>query len=217
MKEYQAPLTLAETLYQQLKKAIAEGDLKPGQRLHEKEIAEKFKVSVTPVREAFLRLAAEKYLISDARHEILVNRHTIAEAMDLYEIIRILDLHATKKVLKTLTTEQISRLKEMTEELGAFYQTKNLQGYLEQNLKIHDAIWQACENKALYETLTQTLEKVAVFRKYNNFMLFPDHHSLDKSYQYHLKLIELLEHKNETELESLIRTHWGEDLAGNKD
>jgi DNA-binding GntR family transcriptional regulator len=215
MNEYDVPRTLTETIYLKLKSAISEGELKPGQRLHEKDIAAKFKVSVTPVREAFLRLSAEKFLINIARHEVLVNTHTNEEAMELYEIIRILDLYVVQKSIETITQVQIDSLKKLTQELGVHFKTRNLQEYLKLNLKIHDAIWRTCKNKALYETLNQTMEKIAVFRRYNNFMLFPNHDSLIKSYKDHIKLIQLIEQKNLKELEKLIRAHWGEEFDRN--
>jgi DNA-binding GntR family transcriptional regulator len=55
-KRYERPATLSESIYVHLKKAIIEGSLKPGQRLLEKEFAELFKASTTPIREAFQKL-----------------------------------------------------------------------------------------------------------------------------------------------------------------
>ena len=51
-------LTLAESLRQRLEGAIAAGHLEPGSRLDEQEIAQRFGVSRTPVREAFRLMAA---------------------------------------------------------------------------------------------------------------------------------------------------------------
>ncbi len=50
--------TLGEKIYESLRRAIIRGDLKPGQRVTERELAQQLNVSTTPVREAFRRLAA---------------------------------------------------------------------------------------------------------------------------------------------------------------
>lgn len=210
MEEYQAPATLMETIYLHLKKALSKGDLKPGQRLHEKIIAEKFKVSVTPVRAALVRLTAEKYLINNARHEVLVNTHSYPETLDLYELIRVLDFYAVKKVLKDLTKDQLLCLKEMTRELGQYYRSRNFPEYMNQNLKIHNEIWKQCRNAALYETLSTKTERLYFFRKNIDYSHFPDHASFKKSYKDHLRLIGLLEKRDLPELELLIQSHWGE-------
>jgi len=83
--DFQVPATLSETIYQSLKKALIDGEIKPGQRLQEKEIAALFNTSSTPVREAFFRLAAEKYLVINARKEVLAQDTTLEEVRELYE------------------------------------------------------------------------------------------------------------------------------------
>ncbi|MCK7468567.1 MAG: GntR family transcriptional regulator [Desulfosudis oleivorans] len=58
--DFQTPATLSETIYLALKKAMIDGEIKPGQRLQEKEIAALFSTSSTPVREAFFRLVGRE-------------------------------------------------------------------------------------------------------------------------------------------------------------
>jgi len=55
---YTMPETLGQSIYNCLKKAILENKIKPNQKINEKEIADSFKVSRTPVREALVRLEA---------------------------------------------------------------------------------------------------------------------------------------------------------------
>lgn len=217
MKPFAAPLTLTETIYQHLKQSIADGVIQPGQRLQEKEIAEKFQISVTPVREAFLRLSAEGYLVNSARHEVLVSSHSAAEAMDLYEIVRVLDLHILKRYIKAVTAEQINELKKMTAELGRYFEENDNQKYMLQNFAIHDRIWQAYENKAMYNMLAEITEKINVFRLHNHVMPFSDPTSFKKSYADHLKLVECIEKKDLKNLKALVLSHWGEELIPKTD
>ena len=210
--DFQVPATLSETIYQSLKKALIEGEIKPGQRLQEKEIAALFNTSSTPVREAFFRLAAEKYLVINARKEVLAQDTTLEEVRELYEIVRALDIFALGKALDAMSDEDIGALRAMTDELGRFHDADDHQSYLEQNLRIHDTIWRRCCSTALYETLSDLMAKISIFRPKKDFVPFADPPSLEKSYRDHLEILRLIESRDMTGLEKLIEAHWGEEF-----
>jgi len=107
-KSPELPSTISETIYKYLKNSIIEGELEPNQRVQEREIAELFKVSTTPVREAFQRLAAEKNLVINARKEVVVASLTLEEIDELFEIVRLLEAFALKKALSRLTDDDIA-------------------------------------------------------------------------------------------------------------
>ncbi len=212
-KTLELPRTISETIYLHLKKAIVSGELKPGQRVQEKDIAARFNVSSTPVREAFFRLAAERYLAINARKEVLVQGASIEEVRELYEVVRALDLYAVKKIAGTLAEGDVHMLEAMTRKLGECYDANDHQRYLEQNLKIHDWLWRANGNASLHETLTQLMEKIAIYRKSNGFSPFADQKSLDKSYADHVGILNALERGDRAALESIISSHWGEEFS----
>ncbi len=212
-KTLELPRTISETIYLHLKKAIVSGELKPGQRVQEKDIAALFNVSSTPVREAFFRLAAERYLAINARKEVLVQGASIEEVRELYEVVRALDLYAVKKLAGTLAEGDIRTLQTMTRKLGEYYEANDHQRYLEQNLRIHDWLWRANGNASLHETLTQLMEKIAIYRKSNGFSPFADQKALDKSYADHVGILNALERGDRAALESIISSHWGEEFS----
>jgi DNA-binding GntR family transcriptional regulator len=209
---FKVPATLSETIYQSLKKAIIEGQIKPGQRLQEKEIAALYNTSSTPVREAFFRLAAEKYLVISARKEVLVQDTTLEEVRELYEIVRVLDILALRKALGRMTDQDIDGLRAMTEELGRFHDADDHQRYLEQNLRIHDAVWRLCGSRSLYETLSDLMAKIAIYRRKTDFSPFADPPALEKSYRDHREIFRLIERRDMDRLEKLIEAHWGEEF-----
>lgn len=133
-KTFNLPSTITETIYRYLKNAIIEGELKPSQRLQEKEIAELFHVSTTPVREAFQRLFAEKYIIINARKDVIVSPTTLEEIKELFEVVRVLDALASKKAIKRLSDKDIAKLKKMTQKLASLYNQKKINDYVRENL-----------------------------------------------------------------------------------
>jgi DNA-binding GntR family transcriptional regulator len=212
-KTLELPRTISETIYLHLKKAIVSGELKPGQRVQEKDIAALFNVSSTPVREAFFRLAAEKYLAINARKEVLVQGASTEEVRELYEVVRALDLYAVKKLAGALAEGDVRTLQSMTRKLGEYYEANDHQRYLEQNLRIHDWLWRAYGNASLHQTLTQLMEKIAIYRKSKGFSPFADPKALDKSYADHVGIQDALERGDRAALESIISSHWGEEFS----
>lgn len=210
--DFQVPATLSETIYQSLKKALIDGEIKPGQRLQEKEIAALFNTSSTPVREAFFRLAAEKYLVINARKEVLVQDTTQEEVRELYEIVRALDILALRKALARMTDDDVDELRQMTGELGRFHDAADHMSYLEQNLRIHDRIWSHCGSAALYETLTELMAKIAIYRRKTDFSPFADPPALKKSFRDHREIFRLIKDRDMDGLEKLIKAHWGEEF-----
>ena len=210
---FQVPATLSQTIYQSLKKAIIDGELKPGQRIQEKEIAALYNTSSTPVREAFFRLAAEKYLVISARKEVLVQDTSQEEVRELYEIVRILDILALRKSLVRMGDADVEELRAMTDELGRLYSSGGHQSYLDQNLRIHDRIWSHCGSASLYRTLSDLMAKIAIYRRKVDFAPFSDPPALEKSYRDHCEIFRLVELRDIDALEKLVEAHWGEEFS----
>lgn len=207
------PATITETIYAYLKNAIIQGKLRPGHRLQEKNFAELFHVSTTPVREAFQRLFAERYIIINARKDVVVAKATREEIREFFEVVRALDALASKKAVRKLTAKDIVELKRMTGRLGQFYSQKKISDYVAQNLKIHYKIWKACGNEFLYQSLMRMAEKYTFYGNQLFFVIFAqqaeERSFLDSSYQDHIRLMQALEKRDSQEVERLLLSHWG--------
>lgn len=219
-KIFELPITISETIYKYLKKAIIEGELRPNQRIQEKEMAELFNASTTPVREAFQRLSAEKYIIINARKEVVIASATLEEIKELFEVVRVLDTFATKKAMKKLTDKDIAELKKITKKLGNCYKQKKIHSYVKENLKIHDKLWKACGNKFLYQSLLNLAEKTTF---YGNQVFFLTNKStnnpslFNKSYKDHHDLMGAIEKKDSNAVEKILLSHWGKGFLGKED
>ncbi len=211
-KPIELPSTFSQAIYDFLKKAIIRGDYKPGQRIQEKEIATAFAVSSTPVREAFFRLASEKYLVISARKEVLVHKVTREEICELYEAVKALDCHAMRKALDGLTAEELDKLKLMTRRLEELCRCGDHMKYMDLNIKIHDRVWQGCRNQFIYETLCQLMEKISIFRKHNDYYPFSQPAIMAKSLRDHLRIQDALERRDMASLQKVMENHWGDEF-----
>jgi len=213
-KNLKPPMTISETIFQYVKKSIIKGELKPNQRLHEKEIAKIYGVSTTPVREAFQRLSAEKYVILNARKEVIVAELSSEQIKELYEIIRVLDVFSSKKALENITDKDISELKKKTDKLSEFYKKKNIQSYIKQSTKIHEILWKNCGNELIYRSLVDLMEKATAFGDIvtSDFLSIP--HYFERSYKDHIELMAAVENRDVAEVEKILSSHWGKDFYG---
>jgi len=213
-KSIKPPITITETIFQYLKKSIINGEFKPNQRLHEKEIAEIFSVSTTPVREAFQRLSAEKYVVLNARKEVIVAELSLKQIKELYEIIRVLDVFSAKKALENITDKDISELKKKTDKLSEFYKKKKIQSYIKQSTRIHEILWKNCGNELIYRSLVDLMEKATAFGDIvtSDFLSIPLY--FEKSCKDHIELMAAVENRDAAKVEKILCSHWGKDYYG---
>jgi len=216
-KPYERPATLSESIYGYLKKAIIEGDLRPGQRLMEKEFAELFKASTTPVREAFQKLSVEKYIVINSRKDVTVATVTRKEIAELFEVVRVLDALAARGAISKLSEDDVAELRKMTSRLGDFHRQKKVYEYVVENMKIHDRMWRVCGNEYLYQCLSTSAEKY-VFLSNHLFSLGKGSTErpsfFERSFKDHLDLMEAIEKRDTLAAEKILLSHWGKGFLG---
>ena len=219
-KPYERPATLSESIYGHLKKAIIEGSLRPGQRLMEKEFAELFKASTTPVREAFQKLSAEKYIVINSRKDVTVAAVTRKEIAELFDVVRVLDALAAKRAIPNLSAGDLTELRRMTTRMGDFHRQNRVNEYVVENMRIHDRLWRACGSEYLYQCLSTSADKY-VFLSNHLFSLGKGSTErpsfFERSLQDHLDLMDALEKKDTPTAEKILLSHWGKGFLGEED
>ena len=118
--KYPPPRTMSEFIYNNLKEDIMNNEIKANQRINEKEIAEAFHVSRTPVREAVLRLAAEGFVQIDSYRRAIVKEVTFEELSEIIQVLGALDRLAMELAIENLTTKEIKKLEEITKKMEKY-------------------------------------------------------------------------------------------------
>jgi DNA-binding GntR family transcriptional regulator len=80
-------LSKSGSAYEHLKRLIVEGQLRPGRRLSPNDLAGEFQISITPVRDALVRLHAEGYVGGEAGRGYFTKPFTVEEQHDLWQIL----------------------------------------------------------------------------------------------------------------------------------
>ena len=104
MNEY---LPLRDVVFNTLRKAILRGELKPGERLMEIQLANKLGVSRTPIREAIRKLELEGLVLMIPRKGAEVAQITEKNMQDVLEVRKALEELSVQLACERITPEQV--------------------------------------------------------------------------------------------------------------
>ncbi len=105
-------LTLREKILETIREAIISGALKPGEKVAEPELAERFGISRTPIREAFRQLESEGYLTVSPRKGAVVVSFSQKDVEEFYAIKSILEGYAARRACENLSDKEIDKTAE---------------------------------------------------------------------------------------------------------
>jgi DNA-binding GntR family transcriptional regulator len=157
--------TLAGELRQQLADEIVRGVLPPGAALDETEIARRFQVSRTPVREAIRQLAVSGLIESRAHRGSIVARPSNEQLIGMFEAMAELEALCAKIAAERMTTAERSALEAAHEELRLLVRYGNPQRYHEINEAFHSTIYSGAHNEYLAQLTQATRVRVRPFRR----------------------------------------------------
>lgn len=176
--------TITDTLIDELREEIRAGKIKPGSRLRQLEVAERFGVSSTPVREAFAALEREGLLVSSPHRGVIVFRPTVKDLQETYDIRIPLEAAATEKAVENMTEDDLEALEDLLEQMSA--STTQPAQYNRLNLKFHQLIYSASQRPRLEKLIGELRESSAAYlRLYST--LAP---TADQTQQEHERVVE---------------------------
>ena len=161
MNEY---LPLRDVVFNTLRQAILRGELKPGERLMEIQLANKLGVSRTPIREAIRKLELEGLVLMIPRKGAEVAEITEKSLRDVLEVRRALEELAVELVCEKITDEQIQDLKDAAEEFKESLKDGDITRIAEAAVKFHDVIYMATDNQKLIQLLNNLREQMYRYR-----------------------------------------------------
>lgn len=155
---------LREVIFTTLREAIIVGELKPGERLMEVQLAEKMGVSRTPVREAIRKLELEGLVDMIPRKGAHVAELSVKNIMDVLEVRASLDGLATMLAAARMTQEELKELKHVYTQFVTYTEKENLQGSIKKDVEFHDIIYRSSRNEKLIQIASNLREQVHRFR-----------------------------------------------------
>ena len=156
--------TLREKIVDYLKESIIKGHLKPGERIAEPELAEKFGVSRTPVREALRQLESEGFLTVLPRKGATVSPITDKDVQEFYAIKSLLEGYAARIACERMTEKDVRRMEELNEQMKVFAENEDVKSFFKCDNRFHDVFLKACGNDKLYNLVHSLVQQFERFR-----------------------------------------------------
>lgn len=198
--------TISYFIYSNLKEAIVNKDLIPDQRINEHEIATRFRVSRTPVREAVLRLATEGFVTLDSYRKSTVRAISFEELEEILVVLAVLDRMAMSGAIEHIPQIAINRIERLTAKMRKYCSVKTHQKYREINKEIHNELWKYVPNKVLLELIHLVIDRIQMC-SHALILIHKNPAFLDRSMKHHLQLLEAIKAKDREKLMELIFEH----------
>lgn len=195
-------LSKEQEVHELLQDAIVSGQLKPGQRLICAEIGAQLGISAMPVRNALMRLEAERLVTRVPHREFVVTPYSSKEIRDLFTIRTTLDPLAASLAAERMTSTGVSELREMIERSEQHLANGDMGALESANRQFHIVLYSHAGNEQLLEVIKQLQDRGTRYR--NAYYAIPDvpHHTI----QEHHEILNALG-RGDTELvAALVRT-----------
>lgn len=194
---------LGEIVFDYLKNAIISGELKPGQRLMEIDIAKQLGVSRTPVREAIRKLEKEKFIEMIPRKGAYVSSTTLKEMMDVLEVRRLIEGFAAESAAKNMKDDTLALLYRTHKGFLKALDDNDRESMVALDNEFHDLILSASDNLKLVEIQRSLAEQILRYRS----SYFNEFKNYDELKSMHENIYKAIAEKNIEKAGELSREH----------
>lgn len=194
-------LTLREIILENIRDAIVSGTLKAGSRVSEPELAERYGISRTPIREAFRQLESEGYLTVIPRRGAIVSDFSPKDIEEFYAIKSIMEGYAARRACANLTVRDLDRLQSINNKLAELAQAGDIKHFFKIHSDFHELFIKAADNEKLHELIAGLVTKFQRLR----FTSLSLPGRMEISVQEHEKIIEAFRNKDPDLAEALVR------------
>lgn len=195
--------TLAVELHAQLADEIVRGALPPGSSLDETELARRFEVSRTPVREAIRQLAASGLIEARPHRGAVVARPSEARLADMFEMMAELEALCARNAAERMTGPERRFLESVHEEFRGLTHVGDPQRFHEVNESFHGAIYSGAHNSYLAEMTVATRSRVQPYRRAQ----FRNLGRLAKSHLEHDRVVQAIMRGDREQAASAMHAH----------
>lgn len=159
-----AYLPLRDVVFQTLRAAILKGDLRPGERLMELQLAAQLGVSRTPIREAIRMLEQEGLAVTIPRKGAEVAKMTEKDMEDVLQIRCSLEELAVRLSCQNIRSEELQELYVAMEQFEEKTKTDNVVEIAKADVNFHDILYKASDNPKLLFLLNNLREQMYRYR-----------------------------------------------------
>lgn len=196
-----APSSLGNSAYSELRQRIVNGDLRAGERLREVELAALLGVSRTPVREAIKRLESEGFAAYVSSRGAIVAELTAEQAIELYAMREVLEGAAARFASQHASLAEVQLLSDLLAVQKDLDADPEEQSKL--NRRFHQSIYRMAHNRYLLDILTKSHDYMVLLRKTTYHV--PGRNQT--AYHEHAAIVEAIKARDSNGAEEAARRH----------
>jgi DNA-binding GntR family transcriptional regulator len=148
--------TLSERIFEKLKDSILTGVYRPGNRLLYKQLSEEYKVSMTPIREALIKLEQEGIVKTIPRKGAYIIELTDQDVLEYTRIRFAMEVLAIEQICeKRIPQDEIRRLEGINADLEAAVKERESLRCIAKDVEFHHKIVEICGNQRLFTLIKQ--------------------------------------------------------------
>lgn len=201
--------SLHDELVDGVRDMILEGTFKPGGKIPERTLCERFAVSRTPLREALKALASEGLVQLVPNRGAIVAMITEREIDELFPIIGALEALAGEIVCRNAQDVDIKALRALHEEMVEHFHRREESAYRRLNRQFHQTMFDIAGNLALTDLYQQLLSRIHLIR----FLINKTETDWRKAVEDHERIIAAVEARNAPRLAAILKIHLTETAA----
>lgn len=194
---------LRDMVFDVLMNAIMQGQLSPGERLLEVQLAEEMGVSRTPVREAIRRLELEGFVVMVPRKGAYVAGLSINDVECVYEIRTALETLAARLAAQRMEEVDYRRLDELALQMQATFNEGNVEQWVALDAQFHELLYKFSRNERLVQMMSNLMEQLSRYRIISLANVEVRHNSLAE----HQALIEALRRRDSEAADRAAANH----------
>ena len=157
--------SLTTLVQRELERRILSGELAPGKKLNEEEVAILFSVSRGPVREAFRALESAGLLRLEKNRGVYVRQVSVEEADEIYEVRAGVDELIGRLLAERITPAQVAELRQLLRKMQAQAKARNVAEYYPLNVRFHEMLARFTGNGALVATYKRLVNALHLYRR----------------------------------------------------
>jgi phosphonate utilization transcriptional regulator len=157
--------SLTSLVQREIERRIVAGELVPGAKLNEAELAAAMGISRGPVREAFRALEQAGLVHTEKNRGVFVRQVSLEEANEIYEVRAALEAQIGKLAAKRATAPQLERLRAIVKRMQAVGRKRDPDAYFPLNIEFHEALAEAAGNRALAANYRRVVNELNLYRR----------------------------------------------------
>lgn len=193
--------TKRDFVLDEMRQAIVSGEFPPGFSLSLEELAGRYGVSLTPIREALRELEADGLVVSEPHKGAFVRRHTIEDAYQVFTIRSALEAMAARLAVPNLTRHDLQAFKENMAQMEAGFAANDLTRARDANREFHYRIYRL----AGWPRLEEIMRNLWLQSPWSMLRILPGR--TQRSIEEHDEILSALEARQTDKVEELLQAH----------